>query len=178
MRFWTLHPSLLDWSGLIACWREAAGAFKALTGESKRGGYQNHPQLQRFKDTDEPVKHFIAWLYGVYEESLERGYSFHWKKEYSTYLPDDPHKDYTTWTTRGQLLFEIAHLKHKIRYERKQLSTKALERIQEAQDNMVLFHQSSSRYAHPLCKVREAEIEVAPWEKGLEEHVRKENARR
>jgi hypothetical protein len=52
MRLWSLHPSLLDRAGLVALWREALLAQKALTGTTK--GYRNHPQLSRFRQSAIP----------------------------------------------------------------------------------------------------------------------------
>lgn len=48
MRIWSVHPSLLDAKGLVACWRETLLAQKVLQGLTK--GYKNHPQLDRFSN--------------------------------------------------------------------------------------------------------------------------------
>lgn len=53
MRIWSLHPSLLDRRGLVACWRETLLAQKVLRELTK--GYTNHPQLERFKATANPA---------------------------------------------------------------------------------------------------------------------------
>lgn len=52
MRIWSVHPSLLDAKGLVACWRETLLAQKVLQGLTK--GYTNHPQLDRFKASSDP----------------------------------------------------------------------------------------------------------------------------
>jgi len=41
MRLWTLHPKYLDTKGLLAVWREALLAQKAIKGATK--AYRNHP---------------------------------------------------------------------------------------------------------------------------------------
>ncbi len=53
MRLWTVHPKFLDSKGLVALWREALLAKAVL--EVKTRGYQNHPQLVRFKAQPDPV---------------------------------------------------------------------------------------------------------------------------
>ena len=53
MRIWSVHPSQLDRAGLVACWRETLLAQAVLSGRTQ--GYQNHPQLVRFRATAEPL---------------------------------------------------------------------------------------------------------------------------
>lgn len=53
MRLWSVHPKYLDTRGLTACWREGLLARKVLLGQTK--GYRNHPQLIRFRNTQNPV---------------------------------------------------------------------------------------------------------------------------
>ena len=53
MRIWSLHPSLLDTKGLVALWRETLLAQKVLLNETT--GYKNHPQLNRFKTSNNPI---------------------------------------------------------------------------------------------------------------------------
>jgi len=71
---WSIHPKYLDAKGLVALWREAILARKVLEGRTK--GYRNHPQLERFKACTEPVECIDAYIYYVWLESVERGYSF------------------------------------------------------------------------------------------------------
>jgi len=52
MRLWSLHPIHLDGKSLVALWREGLGALSSL---KKKKGYYNHPQLERFKNTENPV---------------------------------------------------------------------------------------------------------------------------
>ena len=54
MRLWSIHPKYLDTKGLLAVWREALLAKKVL--ENKTKGYKNHPQLERFKQQNDPLK--------------------------------------------------------------------------------------------------------------------------
>jgi len=60
MRIWSLHPKYLDAKGLVALWRETLLAKNVL--EGKTTGYRNHPQLERFKRTDNaiPVRIFTV----------------------------------------------------------------------------------------------------------------------
>jgi hypothetical protein len=69
---------MLDTQGLVALWREGLGAQKALLyyEQGMKFGYQNHPQLQRFKNSDDPMNAMAFYMQGVYEESKARGYKF------------------------------------------------------------------------------------------------------
>ncbi|MEA5657523.1 MAG: pyrimidine dimer DNA glycosylase/endonuclease V, partial [Cutibacterium granulosum] len=53
MRLWSLHPQYLDAAGLTACWREALLAQAALAGRTR--GYTRHPQLNRFRESTDPL---------------------------------------------------------------------------------------------------------------------------
>lgn len=74
MRLWSLHPGYLDAKGLVACWREALLAQAVLAGRTK--GYTRHPQLERFRDTPEPLAAIGAYLAAIAEEATRRGYHF------------------------------------------------------------------------------------------------------
>jgi len=74
MRLWSLHPKYLDPKGLVALWREALLAQKVLKGETR--GYRNHPQLDRFKRTRDPMAAIGKYLYHVHKESRKRDYKF------------------------------------------------------------------------------------------------------
>lgn len=78
MRLWSIHPKYLDTKGLVALWRESLLAQKVLQGKTK--GYRYHPQLDRFKNTDNPVASIGMYLYYVYLESQERNYNFQLSK--------------------------------------------------------------------------------------------------
>lgn len=106
MRLWTLHPKYLDSAGLVAVWREALLAQAVLLGRTR--GYRNHPQLARFKAQMDPASAVAAYLRGVHDESLLRGYRFDESKigieKAQLAIP----------TTAGQLAFEWDHLMAKL----------------------------------------------------------------
>ena len=107
MRLWSLHPKYLDPAGLVALWRETLLARSVLGGATR--GYHNHPQLQRFKATGDPVATVDRYLAAVYDEACARGYTFDVSKfirrRTSSPLP----------VPSGQVDFEWTHLKRKLR---------------------------------------------------------------
>jgi len=108
MRIWTLHPSHLDPTGLVALWRETLLAQAVLLGRTR--GYTRHPQLARFRARPDPVAAIAAYLRSVHEEARSRGYSFD-----SSRIADAPRLEVRIPETRGQLLFEWTHLGKKLR---------------------------------------------------------------
>jgi hypothetical protein len=107
MRLWTLHPCYLDANGLVAAWREALLAQKVLAGATT--GYAHHPQLARFRSHCQPVQAMAAFLTGIAEEAQRRGYHFDTSK-ISGRKPLGQIEE-----TKGQLLYEWAHLRAKLR---------------------------------------------------------------
>jgi len=107
MRLWTLHPKYLDARGLVALWREALLAQKVLRGETR--GYRHHPQLLRFAQTKNPPASLAAYLKGVHDEAVQRGYHFDGSK-IGAVRSRQKIKE-----TRGQLLYEWRHLKRKLK---------------------------------------------------------------
>jgi len=107
MRLWTLHPRYLDPKGLVACWREALLAQKVLSGSTR--GYRNHPQLLRFQSSDDPMLAIAAFLHEIAVEADRRGYKFDVRKIAG------PLSSLKIRETRGQLDYEWAHLKRKLR---------------------------------------------------------------
>lgn len=107
MRLWTIHPRYLDTKGLLAAWREGLLAQKVL--EGKTTGYTRHPQLRRFQSQPNPTEIVAAYLAGIRDEADRRGYRFDVAKIASARF------DGKLAETRGQLLFEWAHLKRKLR---------------------------------------------------------------
>jgi hypothetical protein len=107
MRLWTVHPQYLDAKGLVAAWREALLAQKVLRGATR--GYRHHPQLIRFQAQPKPVPAVAAFLAGLADEAGRRGYKFDRSKiarpRFTGRIPE----------TNGQLLYEWAHLKRKLR---------------------------------------------------------------
>ena len=107
MRLWTVHPRYLDTKGLLALWREGLLAQKVLLGKTR--GYKRHPQLQRFQSRKAPVRVIAAYLNEVAAEAERRGYKFNRRKICAGISGD------RLIETRGQLLFEWAHLKRKLK---------------------------------------------------------------
>ncbi|MEM1541019.1 MAG: pyrimidine dimer DNA glycosylase/endonuclease V [Ignisphaera sp.] len=98
----------LDRVGLIALWREGLLAQKVLEGSTK--GYINHPQLTRFKQSQNPLLSIGTYLYYVYLEGVNRGYRFNLNKikVYNTsitgFIP----------ITSGQIRYEYKLLLYKL----------------------------------------------------------------
>jgi hypothetical protein len=107
MRLWSLHPSLLDRIGLVALWREALLAQKVLLGATE--GYRHHPQLERFRMSRNPARTIAAYLWAVADEAKERGYDFNVSKITTR------RRRISVPVTTGQLAYELAHLKQKLR---------------------------------------------------------------
>lgn len=140
MRLWTLSPSYLDAKGLVALWRETLLAQKVLMGQTR--GYQNHPQLIRFKQTSNPVGAIATFLRVIADEAERRGYNFDRGKianrRYSRKIP----------VTRGQVEYELQHLLAKLKHRdrARYLQLKKIKRIK----------------LHPLFQAVKGGIE--PWE--------------
>lgn len=106
MRLWSIHPSYLDAKGLVALWREGLLAQNILLGKTK--GYQNHPQLIRFKKADSPQTAIGCYLKYVADEADLRGYAFD-----KTKIINDAPCEFQT-VTEGQLAYEFEHLLKKL----------------------------------------------------------------
>jgi hypothetical protein len=102
-----VHPRYLDAKGLVAAWREALLAQKVLAGATK--GYTRHPQLVRFQAQADPLAAIGTFLAGIAAEAQRRGYSFD-----ATRI-SRPGFGGQIGETKGQLLYEWAHLKKKLR---------------------------------------------------------------
>ena len=140
MRIWSIHPQYLDTKGLVALWRETLLAKNVL--EGKTTGYKNHPQLIRFKNSDNPLQVINQYLSVVYQESLTRGYHFN-KAKFSI--------DFSLRTltvTQGQIEYEKQHLFKKLK-------------IRDFNKYNELISQKDIE-PHPLFKIIEGEIEE--WE--------------
>lgn len=107
MRIWSLHSKYLDSKGLVALWRETLLAKNVLEGKTK--GYKNHPQLIRFKLAEKPLQAIHQYLYGVFQESLIRGYHFNEDKF------DMHFKTQNLVVTQGQIKYEMQHLGKKLK---------------------------------------------------------------
>jgi len=140
MRLWSLHPRYLDAKGLVALWREALLVQKVLQGNTR--GYRNHPQLIRFQQQKNPQAAIAAYLRGVQQEALRRGYQFDASK---IALHSRVAK---ISVTEGQLKYEYAHLEAKLRVR----DGAACTRLQKEKILQI----------HPVFKRVKGEIEV--WE--------------
>jgi hypothetical protein len=109
MRLWSLHPTYLDTKGLLACWRETLLAQKVL--DSKTTGYRNHPQLQRFRATADPLATVGNYLEGLAVEADARGYNFN--RALILHPPTAGSVRRLTVTT-GQVGYEREHLLAKL----------------------------------------------------------------
>jgi hypothetical protein len=107
MRLWTVHPSYLDATGMVALWREALLAQKVLLGETR--GYTRHPQLLRFRAHPDPLAMISAYLHGVLAEAALRGFRFDASK-----IAAPPCRGRVE-ESEGQLLFEWRHLLAKLK---------------------------------------------------------------
>ena len=106
MRLWSLHPRYLDPQGLVALCLETLLAIKVLRGETR--GYRQHPQLQRFRETSDPLAAIDAYLAVVHAEATARGYAFDASKF------DADARAATIPVARGQLDHEWQHLMRKL----------------------------------------------------------------
>lgn len=107
MRLWTSHPKHLDAKGLVALWREALLAQKVLQGRTR--GYRHHSQLERFRATPKPAAAIASYLVAVHREAQRRGYHFDGRK-----IGRQRWRGRIT-ETRGQLRYEWAHLRRKLK---------------------------------------------------------------
>lgn len=89
-------------------WRESLLAKNVLSGLTK--GYKNHPQLERFKNTDNPEKSINTYLSTILNESIKRNYSFN-KDKIDTKSID---KTIKINVTNMQILYESELLKSKL----------------------------------------------------------------
>jgi len=106
MRLWSIHPKYLDSKGLVALWRESLLAQNVLLGNTK--GYKNHPQLLRFKNTNNQSAAIASYLRSVAEEADSRGYHFNKSKIIAMVFKD------RIPVTNGQVLYEFEHLLKKL----------------------------------------------------------------
>jgi len=111
--------------------------------QGRTRGYRHHPQLLRFQALRNPAGALASYLTLVYEESVKRGYHFDrgkiGKKQFRGRIPE----------TKGQLLYEWRHLKHK-------LSARDPARRRACRSISVPEH-------HPLFRLIEGEVRA--WEK-------------
>lgn len=106
MRIWSLHPKYLDSKGLVALWRETLLAKNVLEGKTK--GYLHHPQLERFRDSRNPLHALNQYLSFIYSEAVDRNYKFSRDKI------DWNFSEIRLSVTEGQVNFEAEHLLKKL----------------------------------------------------------------
>lgn len=141
MRLWSVHPQYLDSKGLVALWRETLLAKHVLEGKTK--GYKNHPQLIRFRATDDPINSINYYLSGIYKEAVARNFSFDKTKI------DWGFKVCKIWVTEGQMNFEKHHLSQKL--------------IHRDSNRYLEFQKSDLILPHPIFTIIPGIIES--WEK-------------
>lgn len=129
--------------GLVAAWREGLLAKKVLEGNTK--GYKNHPQLNRFKKSNDSINSITRYLAEIYYEAKNRGYKF----DKSKIDIESIKRDAKIEVTRKQIQYEYELLKYKIlkRDKVKYLNIKDIKEIE----------------INGLFKDKEGEIES--WEK-------------
>lgn len=140
MRLWSIHPKYLDAKGLVALWREALLAQNVLLGNTV--GYRKHPQLTRFKETNNPAGAIASYLRAVETEAKARNYNFDGSKINSGRI------DAPISVTSGQIEYECSHLK-------KKLKVRDVEKLQ-------ILDSASEIKLHPLFKEVNGDIEA--WE--------------
>lgn len=144
MRIWSVHPSLLDAKGLVACWRETLLAQKVLQGLTQ--GYKNHPQLDRFKASPDPLVAVCAYLHGLADEAERRGYNFN----RSLVVMEQSEGVIPIAVTQGQVDYELGFLKQKVE-------------ARDPQWHLEHFSNPPTQRLHPLFYEIAGGIE--PWEK-------------
>lgn len=145
MRLWSLHPSYLDSIGLIALWREGLLARKVLLGQTK--GYIHHPQLIRFRETENPLQTMDLYLKAIHDESIRRGYSFDLSKISPCACPPSSR----LLLPDKQLEYEFHHLLNKLR--------------KRSPQQYSLLQQATSILPHPLFQIIPGDVSL--WEKKL-----------
>jgi hypothetical protein len=137
-----MHPKYLDTKGLLGLWREALLAQAVLSGDTR--GYTRHPQLERFRLTQDPLAAIGAYLSQIHAEGRRRGYCFDASKIKN---PGDK-----VWmsVTSGQLGFEWGHLLDKL--------------VFRDPVRFGMFRKIRVPDPHPVFSLTEGGIE--PWERG------------
>ena len=107
MRIWSIHPKYLDSIGLVALWRETLLAKNVLEGKTK--GYRNHPQLDRFKQSEHPLAAINQYLDAVYNEAAGRHFNF----DRGKFLKQG--ETIVLTVSQGQLTYEFSHLLKKLK---------------------------------------------------------------
>lgn len=128
MRLWSIHPKYLDKIGLVVLWRESLLAKKVLEGKTK--GYKNHPQLERFKNSKNPIVSINQYLLYIIEEARRRNYNFDIKKI------EIPKQFKRININSKQLEYELNHLIKKLE-KRSPNEIKKLKAIKKIETNSI-----------------------------------------
>jgi hypothetical protein len=144
--------------GLVALWREALLAQKVLAGKTR--GYRSHPQLTRFRQAEDPLGAIGRYLLDVAEEAALRGYRFDRARILTRACPG------RIPVTRGQLDFELGHLRRKLwrrdrRFHAKLrgLAHPAAHPVFSVVDGGIEAWERVDPAAHPLPLTRGGEVE-------------------
>jgi len=140
MRLWSLHPRYLDAKGLVALWREALLAQHVLLGKTR--GYRHHPQLTRFRQSEDPALAIGEYLVHVADEADRRQYRFNRGKIVHAGQAGQ------LAVTAGQVEYEWQHLLAK-------LQVRDPERFDEIKATQAVE-------THPLFRQVEGDVEA--WE--------------
>lgn len=124
----------------MALWREGLLAQNVLAGNTK--GYKNHPQLARFKWSNNPLGAIASYLRFVEVEARARAYNFDRSKIANRSIRSKIE------VTEGQLLYEMQHLRNKLK-------------VRDA-DKLEQIRKLKVIEPHPLLKVIPGKIE--DWE--------------
>jgi hypothetical protein len=146
LRLWSLDPKYLDSKALNGVWRESLLAQSVILGKTK--GWKNHPQLIRFKHTQNPIETIGYYLKKIYEESCKRGYKYNKNKITKSLENIEKIK-----ITSGQIKYEYKILKERI----KKRSPKKYQEILKQEIN------GEFPKPHPLFTIIEGDVEQ--WEK-------------
>jgi hypothetical protein len=141
MRIWSIHPKYLDSKGFVALWREALLAKNVL--ECKTVGYLNHPQLDRFKNSKNPLDAINQYLSSIYDESVDRHFTFDSTKFRKPIVP------LFLTVNEGQIIFEFKHLLCK-------LKSREINLYQKLKETKTII-------PHPMFKIIKGKIEN--WER-------------
>jgi hypothetical protein len=109
----------LDSKGLVALWRETLLAKNVLEGKTK--GYRSHPQLDRFKNSEDPIDAINRYLSVVYDEAEKRHFNF----DRSKFIVSN--EKITLTVTDRQLAYEFSHLLGKLKRRERNLFEKLKE---------------------------------------------------
>ena len=92
---------------MVALWREGLLAQNVLKGNTM--GYKNHPQLTRFKNTNNPIGAIASYLRHVVDEADKRGSNFNRSKIINKKFNGK------ILVTSGQVEYEFKHLLGKLK---------------------------------------------------------------